>query len=137
MKTVTNYPRGIDEINVSGLTAIPLKVVDVPRVKECITYFECNVRWYKETHHRGEDDTRILVLEEIVAASAEEEVLSGNLLDKIQKMKTGNILSRNVDLGLKRITNSMTYGTIDQLKDFNKLEHKGIVEYIKSAEDQE
>lgn len=137
MKTVEKYPRGVDEIHASGLTAIPSKVVNVPRVKECLAYFECKVRWYKETHHRGENDTGIIVLGEIVAASAEEDVVYGNSLEKILNMKTVYILSRNVDLEKKRITNSMTYGTIDKLKDFHKLEQKGFIEYIKSAEDHE
>ncbi|MFX1334318.1 MAG: hypothetical protein ACFFB2_13760 [Promethearchaeota archaeon] len=73
---------------------------------------------------------------EIVAASAEEDVLYGNSFDKILKMKTVYILSRNVDLEKKRITNLMTYGTIDKLKDFHKLE-QGFIEYIKLAEDSE
>jgi hypothetical protein len=36
-----------------------------------------------------------------------------------------NVISTNM-----QITNGMTYGTIDRLKDFDKLEEEGIVEYI-------
>ena len=130
MKTVEAYPRGVDEIAASGLTAIPSTVVNVPRVKECRAHFECRLCWYRETHRRGEHDAGVLVLGEIVAASGDEQVLRGTSPEKMRAMKTVFVLSRNIDLMEAKITNGMTYGTIDQLKDFNKLE-QGVVEYIR------
>jgi len=130
MKTVEGYPRGIDEIAASGLTAIPSTVVNVPRVKECRAHFECKLCWYRETHRRGKDDAGVMVLGEIVAASGEEEVLTGTSPEKMKEMKTVFVLSRNVDTINMQIASGMTYGTIDRLKDFDKLEQEGIVEYI-------
>jgi len=131
MKTVEGYPRGIDEIAASGLTAIPSTIVNVPRVQECRAHFECKLCWYRETHRRGKDDAGVLVLGEIVAASGDEQVLSGTSPEKIQEMKPVFVLSRNVDTINMRITNAMTYGTIDRLKDFDKLEQDRIVEYVR------
>ncbi len=120
MKTVEHYPRGTDEIAASGLTSIPSTVVKVPRIKECKAHFECRLCWHKQTHPRGDDDAGVVVLGEIAAASGDEEVLAGTPMEKIQRMKTVLLLSRNVDTVNMKITNPMTYGTIDRLKDFIK-----------------
>jgi hypothetical protein len=40
------------------------------------------------------------------------------------------ILPRSVDLLNSETTNPLTYGTIDRVRDFLKLERKGIVEYV-------
>ena len=130
MRTVAHYPRGVDEIAASGLTAIPSTVVKVPRIEECKAHFECRLCWYKETHPRGQDDSGVLVLGEIVAASGDEDVLTGTSPDKVEGMKTAFILSRSVDTLNMKTTNSMTYGTIDRLKDFLQLEKDGSIEYV-------
>jgi len=127
MKTVEHFPRGIDEIAASGLTAIPSKVVKVPRIKECKAHFECRLCWHKQTHLRGKDDAGVIVLGEVAAASGDEEILSGSAPNKVRGMKTVYLLSRNVDGKNMRITNQMTYGTIDKLKDFIRLEQEGII----------
>ncbi len=67
---------------------------------------------------------------EIVAASGDAEVLTGTSAEKMKEMKTVFFSSRNVDMISMQITNGMTYGTIDRLKDFNKLEQEGTVEYV-------
>lgn len=131
MRTVEHFPRGVDEIAASGLTAIPSSVVSVPRIEECKAYFECRLHWHARTHRRGEDDAGVLVLGEIVAASADAEVLGGTSPEKIERMKTVYVLSRSVDTLNMQTTNSMTYGTIDQLKDFLKLEKDGTVETVR------
>jgi flavin reductase (DIM6/NTAB) family NADH-FMN oxidoreductase RutF len=130
MKTVEHYPRGVDEIAASGLTAIPSIAVKAPRIEECKAHFECRLCWYKETHRRGQDDTGVLVLGEIVAASGDDNVLAGTSPEKVERMKTVFVLSRNVDALQMTNTNSMTYGTIDRLKDFLELEKDGSVEYV-------
>lgn len=66
----------------------------------------------------------------IVAASGDEEILARTSLEKIQRMKTVFLLSRSVDTINMKITNDMTYGTIDKLKDFDKLENEGVIDYI-------
>ena len=130
MRTVEHYPRGVDEIAASGLTAIPSIAVKVPRIEECKAHFECRLCWYKETHPRGQDDTGVLVLGEIVAASGDSDVLTGKSPEKVEKMKTVYVLSRNVDAQNMETTNSMTYGTIDRLKDFLQLEKDGSAEFV-------
>lgn len=130
MKTVKHYPRGIDEIAASGLTAVPSKKVKVPRIKECKAHFECRLCWHKQTHLRGKDDAGVIVLGEVVAASGDEGVLVGSAPEKIQRMKTVFLLSRNVDSINMKTTNQMTYGTIDRLKDFLKLEGEGVIDYV-------
>jgi flavin reductase (DIM6/NTAB) family NADH-FMN oxidoreductase RutF len=130
MRTVQHYPRGVDEIAASGLTGIPSVAVKAPRIEECKAHFECRLCWYKETHARGQDDAGVLVLGEIVAASGDADVLVGTSPEKVEKMKTVYVLSRNVDIQAMRTTNSMTYGTFDRLKDFLKLEADGSIEQI-------
>jgi flavin reductase (DIM6/NTAB) family NADH-FMN oxidoreductase RutF len=130
MRTVEHYPRGVDEIAASGLTAIPSIVVKVPRIEECKAHLECRLCWYRETHPRGQDDTGVLVLGEIVAISGDQDVLAGTSPEKVEGMRTVYVLSRNVDAQNMKTTNSMTYGTIDGLKDFLKLEKDGSVEKV-------
>ena len=130
MKTVRHYPRGVDEIAASGLTSVPSIEVKVPRIEECKAHFECRLCWYKETHPRGQDDMGVMVLGEIVAASGDAEILGGTSPEKIGKMRTAFVLSRNVDVFDMKITNLMTYGTIDRLKDFGKLEGESSIEYV-------
>jgi flavin reductase (DIM6/NTAB) family NADH-FMN oxidoreductase RutF len=130
MKTIEHYPRGVDEIAASGLTAIPSTVGKVPRIEECKAHFECRLCWHKETHRRGQDDTGVLVLGEIVAASGINDVLAGTSTEKVERMRTVFVLSRNVDALNMKTTNSMTYGTIDRLKDFLKLKKDGSAEYV-------
>ncbi len=131
MKTVKSYPRGIDEIAASGLTAIPSTVVKPPRVAECKAYFECRLCWHRESHRRGQEDAGVIVLGEIVAASGDEDALSGTSSDKVASMKTVYVLSRSVDAAKMELTDPMTYGTIDRLKDFLKLSHEGVVAYMR------
>jgi len=130
MQTVKPYPRGIDEIAASGLTALPATVVRAPRVQECRAHLECRVRWHKQSHPRGKDDAGVVVLGEIVAASADREVLAGTAGQKMAGMRPVFVLSRSVDLGRMSITDQLTYGTVDRLKDFLKLEKEGIVEVV-------
>ena len=131
MRTVEHYPRGVDEIAASGLTAAPSTAVKVPRIEECKAHFECRLCWYKETHNRGQDDTGVLVLGEIVTASGDRDILTGTSPEKVERMKTTYVLSRNVDALHMKTTNSMTYGTIDRLKDFLELEKDGSIKYVK------
>lgn len=130
MRSVAHYPRGVDEIAASGLTALPATVVKPPRIQECKAHFECRLVWHKQTHARGEDDAGVLVLGEIVAASGDADVLAGTAPEKVEAMKSVYVLSRSVDAQTLQTTNSMTYGTFDMLKDFLKLEKDGSVEKV-------
>ena len=128
MKTVTHYPRGTDEIAAAGLTAIPSKKVKAPRIEQCKAHLECRLHWHKQTHLIGKNNTGIIILGKVVASSGDKEVLTGTAPEKIQGMKTVLILPRSVDSTNMKITNQLTYGTINQLKDFLKLEKQGTIE---------
>jgi flavin reductase (DIM6/NTAB) family NADH-FMN oxidoreductase RutF len=127
MRTVESYPRGTDEIAASGLTAVPSTNVKPPRVKECRAHFECRLSWHKQTHARPayeKDDVGVLVLGKIVAASGDRDVLAGTAEERIQRMRTVFLLQEYADAINMKFTSSNTYGTIDKLKDFDKLEDR-------------
>jgi flavin reductase (DIM6/NTAB) family NADH-FMN oxidoreductase RutF len=130
MKTVEHYPRGVDEVTASGLTAIPSTMVKAPRVAECKAHFECQVCWCKESHSCGADTVAMLVLGRIVAASADADVLGGTSSEKMARLRSAYVVSRNVDLLQMKITSPLAFGTIDRLKDFVKLEKERVVEYL-------
>jgi flavin reductase (DIM6/NTAB) family NADH-FMN oxidoreductase RutF len=46
--TALGFPKGVNELAVAGLTAIPSKVVKPPRIGECLSHFECKVEWTKQ-----------------------------------------------------------------------------------------
>jgi flavin reductase (DIM6/NTAB) family NADH-FMN oxidoreductase RutF len=133
MKTVERYPRGVDEIAASGLTAIPSMVVKAPRVAECKAHLECRLCWHRETHARPGGDAGLIICGEIVAASGDEDVLTGTSSERVAAMKTVYVLSRSADAARMEITDPMTCGTIDRLKDFVHLSHTGTVKYMRSA----
>ncbi len=100
-KTATPYPKGIDEIKESGLTAIPSKVVKPPRIEECKAHLECKLEWYKPIDKKGEV---IVFCGRVVAASADKEVLVGDIESKIKKMKTIYVTPWNIDTIKMKLT---------------------------------
>ena len=93
-RTATPYPKGTDEIKASGLTAINSRVVKPPRIAECKAHFECKLEWYKFVDKEG---NVIVFCGRIVAASANKEVLRGDIESKIRKMKTIYVMPWNID----------------------------------------
>ncbi len=61
----------------TGLTAIPSLKVGAPRIKECFGHLECKV---VESHVMGD---HTLFVGEVVATSADEDVLDGEVLDPL------------------------------------------------------
>jgi flavin reductase (DIM6/NTAB) family NADH-FMN oxidoreductase RutF len=64
--TALGFPKGVNELEVAGLTAIPSKVVKPPRIGECRSHFECRVEWTKQW--LGE---RLTIVGRVVAASVD------------------------------------------------------------------
>lgn len=62
----------------TGLTAIPSLKVGAPRIKECFGHLECKV---VESHVMGD---HTLFVGEVVATSADEEVMDGEVLDPLK-----------------------------------------------------
>jgi flavin reductase (DIM6/NTAB) family NADH-FMN oxidoreductase RutF len=60
------FPPKVNELEKAGLTAIPSKIVQPPRIAECRSHFECEVEWTKQWLHR------LMVVGKVVAASVDE-----------------------------------------------------------------
>jgi flavin reductase (DIM6/NTAB) family NADH-FMN oxidoreductase RutF len=46
------FEQGVNELDKAGLTAIPSRTVQAPRVADCLRHFECEVVWTKEWLNR-------------------------------------------------------------------------------------
>jgi flavin reductase (DIM6/NTAB) family NADH-FMN oxidoreductase RutF len=68
--TAAPYPRGVNEIEEAGLTAIPSSKVRPPRVKECKAHAECKKVW-----HKSLGDGAIIFVGRVVALSVDEDVI--------------------------------------------------------------
>lgn len=68
--TAARYPKGVNEIEEAGLTAIPSSKVRPPRVGECKAHAEC-----KEVWHRSLGDGAIVFVGRVVALSVDEDVV--------------------------------------------------------------
>lgn len=64
------FPKGVNEIGVSGLTAIPSTVVKAPRIGECRSHFECKLEWTKQWF-----ETRLTIVGRVVAASVDRDCI--------------------------------------------------------------
>jgi flavin reductase (DIM6/NTAB) family NADH-FMN oxidoreductase RutF len=64
--TALGFPKGVNELEVARLTAIPSKVVKPPRIGECLSHFECRVEWTKQWL-----GSRLTIVGRVVAASVD------------------------------------------------------------------
>ena len=62
--------RGINEMDVAGLTESPSKWIDIPGVKECPVNFECIVEFKQDYYSHG------IIFVRVLGASIDEKVLS-------------------------------------------------------------
>ncbi len=60
------FPKGVNELEVAQLTAIPSKAVKPPRIGECVSHFECRLEWTKQWL-----GSRLTVVGRVVAASVD------------------------------------------------------------------
>lgn len=66
-------PEDVDELVAVGLTSIPARVVQPPRIGECRSHFECVVEWTKRWFEK-----RITVVGRVVAASVDRDCIDEN-----------------------------------------------------------
>ncbi len=81
-----NSARQVNKWKETGLTPIPSLKVKTPRIKECFGHLECKV---VESHVMGD---HTLFVGEVLATSADEEVMNGDVLDP---MKAKPIVQKN------------------------------------------
>jgi flavin reductase (DIM6/NTAB) family NADH-FMN oxidoreductase RutF len=75
-------PYGADEFALAGLTAVPSRLVDVPRVAESPVNFECKVtEIINLKNHRGEPTQGWLTLGEVVAVHIARHLLKDGIFD--------------------------------------------------------
>jgi len=98
------YARGVDEVTEAGFTALPAEVLRPPRIAECKAHFECRVVWHKETDEKG----GVLIAGQVVAASADQNIVVGDIQAKIDAMGTIYIMPWNVDLERMALTGDGT-----------------------------
>lgn len=72
----TEYPKGVNEFEKSGLTEVPSVKIKPPRVKESPVAFECKVLEMKETGTEGGAGN--LVICEVLLAHFNEDILDAN-----------------------------------------------------------
>ena len=87
MRTVEHYPRGVDELAASGLTALPAKQVKAPRIAECKAHLECTVLWH-QTVPLSDGVGSAVIAGQVIAASADQDVLHGDAIGKLAAMRT-------------------------------------------------
>ncbi len=68
--TAMPFPKGVNELSVAGLTAIPSRVVRAPRIGECRSHFECELEWTKQWF-----ETRLTIVGRVVAASIDRDCI--------------------------------------------------------------
>lgn len=70
-----SFPRGVNELEKTGLTEVKSNKVKPPRVKECIAWFECKLEFIKKAGDHA------LVVGRVVEAEARDEFMKkdGNL----------------------------------------------------------
>jgi flavin reductase (DIM6/NTAB) family NADH-FMN oxidoreductase RutF len=74
----TESGRRVDKFAETGLTPIPSLKVGPPRIKECFGHLECKV---VQKHACGD---HTLYVGEVVATSADEDVMRGDVLDVLK-----------------------------------------------------
>ena len=67
------FPKGVNELTVAKLTAIPSRIVKAPRVGECRSHFECRLEWTKQWF-----ETRLTIVGRVVAASVDRDCIDGD-----------------------------------------------------------
>jgi len=80
--TALRFPKGVNELEIAGLTPIPSKVVKPPRIGECLSHFECRVEWTKQWL-----GTRLTIVGRVIAASVDRDCVDHNGLVIHERMR--------------------------------------------------
>ncbi len=77
-----SVPHGVDEFVLAGLTALPSRLVSVPRVAESPVHFECKVTQIIELKtHTGQATPGTVVFGEVVAVHIDQRLLKNGIFD--------------------------------------------------------
>jgi len=115
-RTAKAYAEDVDEITESGFTSIPSRVVKPPRIKECKAHLECQLEWYKEVGGL-EGKKAILFCGRVVAASADRDVLTGGIAEKMTHMKPIYVMPSNIDTDKMCLTGEGTgYTSVGEIR---------------------
>ena len=79
--TSTPAPRGVDELDLAGLTAVPSRLVAPPRVDESPVQLECRVVTSVELPTTAAADPNTVVFGEVVGVHIADEVIVDGLVD--------------------------------------------------------
>ena len=79
--TSTPAPRGVDELELAGLTPVPSRLVAPPRVGESPVHLECRVVTSVELPAPDPDDPNTVVFGEVVGVHIDDELLLDGLVD--------------------------------------------------------
>ncbi|WP_175758677.1 flavin reductase family protein [Burkholderia cepacia] len=81
-QTCAAVPYDVNEFELGGLTAVPSRLVDVPRVAESGVNFECKVTdVIRLRDHQGVETPASLVLGEVIAVHIRQDLLKDGLFD--------------------------------------------------------
>jgi len=81
--TALAFPRGVNELELARLTAIPSKVVKPPRIGECLSHFECKVEWTKQWL-----GSRLTIVGRVVAASVNRDCIDAQGFVVHERLRT-------------------------------------------------
>ncbi|KAB1585165.1 flavin reductase family protein [Burkholderia cepacia] len=81
-QTCAAVPYNVNEFELGGLTAVPSRLVDVPRVAESGVNFECKVTdVVRLRDHQGVETPGSLVLGEVIAVHIRQDLLKDGIFD--------------------------------------------------------
>jgi flavin reductase (DIM6/NTAB) family NADH-FMN oxidoreductase RutF len=110
--TALGFPKGVNELAIAGLTAIPSKTVKPPRIGECLSHFECRVEWTKQWL-----GSRLTIVGRVVAASVDRDCVNNEGLVIHERLRTaqhcGQIYGAKFIGGQEVMDIAMIYGGPD------------------------
>ena len=107
LKTAKHYKNDEDELLASGLTPIKSMKVNASRIEECIAHYECVYEWDKLL-----PGGNMLICGEIVAASADESILTADIKNNIEKADVFFYLKETIDLANNKLVGKTYYGAL-------------------------
>ena len=90
--TAAEFPADVDEFEISGLTAVPSKIVSAPRVAESPVNMECRLNQVVAV---GDGTKHAIVIGEIVLMHIRDDIINGHRIDH-QRLKPVGRLAGNM-----------------------------------------
>jgi flavin reductase (DIM6/NTAB) family NADH-FMN oxidoreductase RutF len=109
------FPRGVNELEKAGLTAIPGRALKPPRIAECKAHYECKVIWTKEWLHR------LTVMGQVVAGSVDADCIDKDGYAILEKLRPTHYCGRAFD---NKFVASYEVMEVDMIYDGPEAKHK-------------